>query len=241
MTGTMRRLLLSGVVLASTVAATAAVRAQLAPAPPLAPVGAQGATYDDGAWTWAEAKKGTVKGSVTFSTRRPHQPIVIYLVKRNADGTAASQGVYDVPAELVVRQKGAKFNPGFAVLVRKQKVKFLNDENQEISHNVYFLGDIEADLGIFEQGESREHDFTRAGEVSVHCSIHKRMDAKFFVAPNPAFAVLEADAASFEIRGVPAGAYTLHTWQKQKRFKDFQIAVEVTDGGTTNVTVKMAR
>jgi len=123
----------------------------------------------------------------------------------------------------------------------KQRVKFLNDEKKEISHNVYFLGDVEADLGIFQQGESREHDFDGAGEVSVHCSIHKRMDAKFFVAPNPAFAVLKAGATSFKIKGVPVGRYTLRTWQKQKRFKDFRITVDVTDGGTTPVTVKMAR
>jgi plastocyanin len=237
----MLKLPLLGAVLALTVGATAPIKAQFTPAFLPEPVYANAGTFDDGEWKWTEARKGTVKGGVTFSTRRPQQPIVIYLVKQGADGKAGEQGLYDVPPEFEVSQRGAKFEPGFAVLVRKQKVKFLNDEKREISHNVYFLGDIEADLGIFAQGESRAHDFAGAGEVSVHCSIHKRMDAKFFVAPNPAFAVLEADAGSFEIKGVPVGRYTLHTWQKQKRFKDFRTAVEVTDGGTTSVTVKMAR
>jgi len=177
MTSTMRKLTLLGVLLALTAGATAALKAQLTPALLPKPVHAKAGTFDDGEWKWADAKKGIVKGGVTFSTRRPQQPIVIYLVKLGADGKAGEQGLYDVPPEFEVRQQGAKFEPGFAVLVRKQKVKFLNDEKDEISHNVYFLGDFEADLGIFAQGESRAHDFAGAGEVSVHCSIHKRMDA----------------------------------------------------------------
>lgn len=237
----MRKLPLLGVALAVTVVATVAIKAQLAPAHLPKPVYAKSVAYKDGEWKWADAKKGTVKGTVNFSTRRPQQPIVIYLVRQGEDGKPGEQGVYDAPAEIEVSQSGGKFEPSFAVLVRKQKVKFLNDEEKEISHNVYFLGDIEADLGIFDQGESREHDFEEAGEVSVHCSIHKRMDAKFYVAPSPAFALLEADASTFEIKNVPAGKYTLHTWQKQKRFKDFETTVEVTDGGTTSVTVEMAR
>lgn len=236
MTSTLRKLPLLALALALAVAVPAVIPA-LSPKP----VYADDGTFDDAEWKWADARKGTVNGKVTFSTRRPKQPIVIYLVRQGADGKAGEQGLYDIPAELEVSQRGAKFEPSFAVLVRKQRVKFLNDEKKEISHNVYFLGDIEADLGIFQQGESREHDFDGVGEVSVHCSIHKRMDAKFFVAPNPAFAVLKAGATSFRIKGVPAGRYTLHTWQKQKRFKDFQITVDVTNGGTTHVTVKMAR
>ncbi|MCA8915073.1 MAG: hypothetical protein KDB90_06640 [Planctomycetes bacterium] len=241
MTNKMRKLPLLGVALALTVLATAAIKAQLAPSHLPDPLYTKSATFEDGDWKWADSKKGTVKGTVSFSTRRPQQPIVVYLVKLGTDEKAGEQGLYDVPDMIEVSQQGGKFEPSFAVLVRKQKVKFLNDEEKEISHNVYFLGDIEADLGIFDQGESREHDFEEAGEVSVHCSIHKRMDAKFYVAPNPAFAVLEADASSFEIKDVPAGKYKLHTWQKQKRFKDFETTVEVTDAGTTDVTVEMAR
>ena len=236
---TRNTLLLIGV-LAFTVLVTAVTKAQFAGHAPSAAY-VKSVSYTDGDWNWSDAQTGTVKGSVTFSTRRPQQPLVIYLVRLGEDGKPGEQGLYDAPDTLDVSQKGGKFEPSFAVLVRKQSVKFLNDEEKEISHNVYFLGDIQADLGIFDQGESRKHEFEDAGEISVHCSIHKRMDAKFYIAPSPAFALVEADADSFEISGVPAGKYKLHTWQKQKRFKDFETTVEVTDGGTATVTVEMKR
>lgn len=234
------RLLALCLLLLATVVVTAVAKAQMSGhVPEVRQLNA--VSYKDGDWKWSDAKKGTVKGSVTFSARRPQQPLVIYLVKIGDDDKPAEQGLFDAPGTLNVSQKGGKFEPSFAVLVRKQTVNFLNDEEKEISHNVYFLGDIEADLGIFEQGESREHEFEEAGEVSVHCSIHKRMDAKFYIAPSPAYAVVEADKDRFEINGVPAGKYKLHTWQKQKRFKDFEATVEVTEGGTANVTVEMKR
>jgi hypothetical protein len=241
----MRRLTFkAGLVLALmalTVGVTAVIKAQLAPAHNPLPTYIRGTAYKDGDWKWSEAKTGTVKGKVTFSARRPRQPVVIYLVKLGADGKPGEQGKYDPPGELSVSQKGAKFSPSFAVLVRKQKVKFLNDEKDEISHNVYFLGDIEEDLGIFDKGQSRTHTFDEAGDVSVHCSIHKRMDAKYFITPNPAYAILGMKDTSFEIKNVPAGKYELRTWQKQKRFKDFKSTVEVSDGKTTDITVEMKR
>ena len=238
---TLSRLIALCLLLITTAVVTAVVKAQVGDRHLPDTVYLKSVSYEDGDWKWSEAKKGSVKGTVTFSARRPKQPLVIYLVRLGDDDKPGEQGLFDAPDMVDVSQKGGKFEPSFAVLVRKQKVKFLNDEEKEISHNVYFLGDIEADLGIFDQGESREHEFEDAGEVSVHCSIHKRMDAKFYVAPSPAYAVVEANDDSFEIKGIPAGKYRLHTWQKQKRFKDFETTVEVTDGGTASVTVEMKR
>src|SRR5690606_30433970 len=147
------------------------------------PVWVKAAKAESGTWKWADSKHGRVAGKVTFSVRRPNQPMVVYLLKVDGDGKTATQGIFDVPATLVVSQKGARFDPGFAVLVRGQEVEFDNDEEAEISHNVYFLGEVELDLGIFAQGEKASHKFEDFGEVSVHCSIHKRMDARLFVAP----------------------------------------------------------
>jgi plastocyanin len=184
---------------------------------------------------WSDAKKGSVKGKLTFSARRASAPIVVYMLR---DG---GEGKFDVPAALNVSQEGAKFEPNFAVLVRGQKAEFLNDEKKEISHNVYFLGAAELDLGIFAKGEKAAHEFPQAGEISMHCSFHKNMDGKLFIAPSPAFATVESDKEEFTISGVPAGKYKLKTWQKQKRFKDVEIDVTVEADKSTAVTVEMAR
>jgi len=184
---------------------------------------------------WEDAKKGTVKGSLAFSARRAQAPIVVFMQREGGDGK------FSVPPALKVSQVGARFNPNFAVLVRGQKARFLNDEKKEIAHNVYFLGAVEVDLGIFDKGEEAEHEFAAAGEVSVHCSIHKNMDGKFFIAPSPAYARVEAAAESFEIKDVPAGKYKLKTWQRQKRFKDVEIDVTIEAGKEADVAVNMTR
>lgn len=205
------------------------------------PVWLSSATISSGEWKWADAPKGDVKGDVKFSAKRPNQPMVVYLLKIDERGSITTQGKHEVPGKLTVSQKGARFDPGFAVLTRGQEVVFENDEDKEISHNVYFLGDIELDLGVFEQGEEAAHTFEKFGDVSVHCSIHKRMDARFFIAPTPAHAVLDGNTESFEIKGVPAGRYKLHTWQRQKRFKDAEMIIDIAEGKTTSVTVEMSR
>lgn len=205
------------------------------------PVWINAAKAESGSWKWSDARKGGLRGNVTFSARRPNQPMVVYLLRVDEKGETATQGVHEVPAQLRIGQKDAKFDPGFAVMVRGQEVLFDNDETKEISHNVYFLGDIELDLGIFERGESVKHKFEDYGEISVHCSIHRRMDARLFVAPNPAFALIDGEAERFEIKNVPAGRYRLLTWQKQKRFRDASMPVEIKEGATADVTVEMTR
>lgn len=188
-----------------------------------------------GALDWKSAEKGDLKGEVKFSAKRPAQPMVIYLERLE------SQGKFDVPAKQSVSQKGAVFAPAFSVLVVGQEAEFKNDEEKEIDHNVYFLGASNLDLEIIPQGKSKSHKFEAAGEVSIHCSIHKFMDAKYFIAPNPAFAVLAADAASYSIKGVPAGKYKLRTWQKSKRFKDVELEVEIAAGKEATQNVEMTR
>ncbi|MHC4840297.1 MAG: cupredoxin domain-containing protein [Planctomycetota bacterium] len=201
-----------------------------------------GVTYKSGDWNWSDAAKGGVKGSVTYAPRASRQPMVVYLVKVDDKNQPTTQGNFEAPSELSVRQMGAKFSPGFAVLQVGQAVKFKNDEEKEIAHNVYFLGAEDLDLGIFERGQNVTHKFTKSGSVSVHCSVHKRMDGKFFVAPTPGHALVAKAGKSFEIKGVPAGRYLLKTWQKQKRFKDItNQVVEIKKGETTNVAVAMKR
>ena len=184
---------------------------------------------------WKDAEKGDLQGALKFNGKRPSQPMVIYLVREG------EQGTFETPAELEISQKGAVFNPAFSVLVVGQKVKFKNDEDKAIDHNVYFLGASNIDLEIIAPGKDKSHQFALAGEVSFHCSIHKFMDGKFFVAPSPAYTMVAGDATAYSIKGIPVGRYTLKTWQKSKRFKDVEQAVEITAGKEATSDVEMTR
>jgi plastocyanin len=228
------------------VSVAAVYRASVVQSQPLmhdpTPVWIHGTKVETGDWRWADAEKGHLSGTLSFSMRRPNQPVVVYLLRLEDEGDeTGKQGIFDAPERLQVSQKGARFDPSFAVLVRGQTVEFLNDEDNEISHNVYFLGDIETDLGIFDRGESAEYTFEKFGEISVHCSIHRRMDGRMFVAPNLAWALVPGDKNDFRIEDIPAGRYRLLTWQRQKRFRDASMIVEIKAGETAEVTVEMTR
>lgn len=180
------------------------------------------------------ADAGAVAGRLTFSAARPKQPIVVYMERE--DGAAAGA----MPGPLTIRQKGAQFTPAFAVAVAGQEVVFENDEEKEIDHNVYSLGTEEINLGIFPPKKSQKHVFTKPGEVSLYCSVHKLMDGKLFVAPTAAYAVA-ADDGAFSVAGVPAGNYILRTYQKARRFRDAELKVTIQAGNTSQVTVEMKR
>lgn len=201
-----------------------------------------GLSLEAGDWDWKDADKGSLKGTVTYAPRASRQPMVVYLVKVDEQNKPTTQGGFEPPSKLVVTQKDAKFAPSFSVLQIGQEVVFKNNEKKEIAHNVYFLGADDIDLGIFEREQSVMHKFTQSGEVSVHCSIHKRMDGKFFVVPTPAYALVMKAGKSFEIKDVPAGRYLLKTWQKQKRFKDItDQVIDIEMDKITSALVAMKR
>jgi len=192
------------------------------------------ATAVGGAAT-ATASTGTLEGTLNFSRRRPNQPVVVFLQRKGGELP------FDIPKPLIVNQKGAQFSPPFAVMVVGQEAIFLNDETKAISHNVYFLGATELDLGIFPRGERGQVQFSQPGRISVHCSIHKFMDAKIFVAPNPSFALIGGKDSKFRIEKIPAGDYLLRTFQKQKRFRDAELMITIEAGKTARATVEMKR
>lgn len=180
------------------------------------------------------ADTGTVTGKATFSATRPKQPVIVWL-ERDGGELAAKP-----PAALQIGQRGAQFEPSFAVVVAGQQVVFNNDEDKEIDHNVYTLGAEQKNFDIFPRGKSVTYAFTRTGEVSLYCSVHKLMDGKLFVAPSAAWAEVAEDG-SFSIAGVAPGTYTLKTYQKAKRFRDVELKVTVKAGETATVAVEMKR
>lgn len=112
-----------------------------------------------------------------------------------------------------IRQRNARFSPGFLAVGVGQKVEMPNDD--AIYHNVFsYSKPNEFDLGLYRAGESRSVAFRHPGAVKFYCSIHENMNGTIFVAPSQWLATVSA-AGAFDLRSVPEGRYRLRTWSER--------------------------
>jgi plastocyanin len=180
----------------------------------------------------AAARPGSVRGRVELAADGVRLadvgPVVVYL------DAPAGEVEYAPPREVPkISQRNARFSPSFLVVARGQTVEMPNDDT--IVHNVFsYSKPNELDLGLYPKGASRLVTLRHAGVVRVYCSIHESMNATIFVAPSP-YHTLAGPSGDFEIRGVPRGAYRLHTWSQMlpEAIRD----VHVADGGATRVEI----
>jgi len=135
-------------------------------------------------------------------------PIVVYLDPVDADPA------FELPGENPqLKQEHARFAPDFQVIVRGQTVEMPNFD--AIYHNVFsYSRPNDFDLGTYPAGASRSVTFEHAGIVKAYCSIHERMNATIFVAPNPWVSVASG-TGRYAITGAPPGRYVLRTWSER--------------------------
>jgi plastocyanin len=111
----------------------------------------------------------------------------------------------------VLAQRNMAFSPSVLVVVAGQTVDMPNED--DVAHNVISSSPAKHfNLGIYPKGESRQVTFDQVGVVDVRCSVHKRMRSSILVVPN-AYYALTAVGGSYQIRGLPAGRYTLKAWR----------------------------
>jgi hypothetical protein len=116
---------------------------------------------------------------------------------------------------VVLDQVGCNYNPFVFGVMVGQPVSIKNSD--PVLHNVHALpkvdGNSEFNFAQVSQGDSNDTkwlDNIKSPEVMVKlkCDVHDWMFAYGAVAPNPFFAVTDADG-NFKIANVPAGSYTL--------------------------------
>ena len=109
-----------------------------------------------------------------------------------------------------ISQAGTKFMPAVLVVVAGQTVEMPNDDN--VAHNIFSYSPAKKfNLGIYPKGESRAVTFTKPGVIDLFCSIHRRMNGKLIVVPNPYFDQARG-GDSYRIASVPAGRYIVKIW-----------------------------
>ena len=147
----------------------------------------------------SHALGGDIKGKVSG---KPGAAVVVWVegIKR-----------FPVPHNRpTISQAGTRFSPALLVVVAGQTVEMPNDDN--VAHNIFSYSPAKQfNLGIYPKGESRTVTFTKPGVVDLFCSIHRRMNGKLIIVPNPYFNQTTG-GESYRIASVPAGRYVVKLW-----------------------------
>lgn len=142
---------------------------------------------------------GDIKGKVIG---KPGAAVVVWV-----EGVRKFQMPHNRPS---ISQAGTRFSPALLVVVAGQTVEMPNDDN--VAHNIFSYSPAKQfNLGIYPKGESRTVTFTKPGVVDLFCSIHRRMNGKLIIVPNPYF-TQTAGGDSYRIASVPAGRYVVKLW-----------------------------
>ncbi len=186
--------------------------------------------------SFQDLSAATVSGKVQIEGNKAVSDIIVYLER--ADGVSST----NAPAARRIYQKGRKFAPGRIVLVKGEKIAFVNDEDKQIDHNVFSLSEVgRFDIGLAQRGSVDEVAFPNVGEVKFYCSVHKNMEGVVVVVPTPFF--VHADkGGTFQIEGVPAGNWVVKTFVSHRRYVSQPISISLSgaplDGVIVNVLKK---
>jgi plastocyanin len=174
---------------------------------------------------------GTVRGTVTITGKRA-EPLDASRAVVWLEGSSAPEAP---PAKSVMTTRDKKFTPEVLVLPAGSGVAFPNED--AIKHNAFSSSEGNRfDVGLYGPGQGKEVVLREPGVVRVYCNVHPQMAAVVVVTPTALAARAKADG-SFEIGGVPPGAYELKAWDE--RGGTASVSVVVKADGTPDVPVTL--
>ena len=179
------------------------------------------------------AQAGEIKGKVKVQGLKSAENIVVYVDEIPGK-------TFPAPApHVTVDQRKMAFIPKVVVVLKGTTVDFLNSD--PVGHNVYWPSmsgnkKLSHNLGTWPKGEKKSYQFNDLGVAPLLCNVHPEMSGYVVVVATPYFAVAGKDG-SFEIKGVPAGTYTLKTWSEDGKPATQSITVGA-GAATVELTVK---
>ena len=139
---------------------------------------------------------------------------------------------------VVLDQRGCKYSPHVFGIQVGQPVNIVNSD--PTLHNVHAVpkANSEFNFGQAMKGMKTTRTFDKP-EVMVpfRCDVHGWMAAYGGVLAHPYFAVTKADG-SFEIKGLPAGTYTVEVWHERLGTRTTKVTVDGKSGAMANVAFK---
>lgn len=165
----------------------------------------------------------------------------------NANGTLPNAFVYiatgaanlsaPVPASPVtLTQTGCRYEPHVLGIMVGQPLQVVTSD--PTTHNIHVMPKESRSWNVTQQPGSPPitSKFSRPEiMVPVHCNIHPWMEAYIGVVSNPYYAVTGNDG-SFQIRGLPAGDYTLDVWVAGFGTQQHQVSVRAGESSNGDFT-----
>jgi plastocyanin len=142
---------------------------------------------------------------------------------------------FPTPTEpVMIDQKGCVYDPHVIGMMANQPVKILNSD--ETLHNIHAMPKVNTgfNIGMPRKGMEQTKTF-KEPEVPIHikCDVHKWMSSYVGVFSHPFYGVT-GENGSFELKGLPAGTYTIEAWHE--KFGTQQASVTVGEAETKDVS-----
>lgn len=146
-------------------------------------------------------------------------------------------------APVLLTQSGCTYEPHVFGIMPGQALEVVNGD--ELMHNVHILplsGNKELNRGQPVKGSRDTYKFVipELPPVLVKCDIHPSMKAWACVVDHPYYAVTDA-AGNFEIKGLPAGKYTVGVWHESLKTVGGKNEAEVEVKADGRINFVMAR
>jgi plastocyanin len=139
---------------------------------------------------------------------------------------------------VVLDQQGCKYMPHVFGAQVGQPVLIKNSDGT--LHNVHAVPKVNAEFNFGQplKGMETKRTFDKP-EIMVpfRCDVHGWMAAYGGIVPHPFFAVTAADG-TFEIKGLPAGTFTIETWHEQFGLQMQTVTVDGAAAGKADFSYK---